>query len=165
MSLRTIVKRRRECKTDYKARMALVKSSLPRIVIRKTNRYLIIQLVESKQAQDNVLVTTSSKELLKYGFDEKFSGSLKSVPAAYLAGLVMAKKIKKGEYIIDLGMAITKFGGRLSAVIKGLVDGGLNIRVNEKIFPSEERISGEHLNKEVKESLSKLKEKILKNGK
>ncbi len=165
MSLRTILRRRRECKTDYKARMSLIKSSLPRIVIRKTNKYLIIQLVESAQAQDKVLITTYSKELTKYGLDEKYLGSLKSVSAAYLSGLLMAKKIKKGKYIIDLGMAINKFGGRLSAVIKGLIDGGLDINANEKIFPSQERINGEHLKKEVKDNLNKVKENILKNGK
>lgn len=165
MSLRTMLRRRRECKTDYRARIGLIKSSLPRIVIRKTNRYIIIQLVESKQAQDKVVLTTNTRELVKYGLNEKFIGSLKSLPASYLGGLLMAKKIKKGKYIIDLGMANTRAGGRLSAAIKGLIDGGLDINVNEKIFPSEDRLSGEHLEKEVKENLTKVKENILKNGK
>jgi len=160
MSLRTTLRRRRECKTDYNTRMGLIKSILPRIVIRKTGRYIITQVVESEEAQDKIIITTNSKELLKFGLDEKFSGSLKSLPAAYLTGILMAKKIEKGEFIIDLGMAITKSGGRLSAVIKGLVDGGLKIRANEKMFPSEDRLNGEHLKEEVKKILAKVKEKI-----
>jgi large subunit ribosomal protein L18 len=165
MTLRTIMRRRRECKTDYKARMGLIKSKLPRIVIRKTNRYIIMQLIESSEALDKVIITTNTQELVKYGLDEKFAGSSKSVPAAYLGGLLMAKKIKKGAYIIDLGMAVTKFGGRLSAAIKGLIDGGLDINANEKIFPSEERLSGKHLKKEIQDKIIKVKENILKNGK
>ncbi len=165
MSLRTILKRRKEGKTDYKARIALIRSGIPRIVIRKTNRYLIVQLVECKQAQDSVKITTKSSELVKYGFKEEFGGSLKSVPAAYLTGLLMAKKIKKGKHIIDNGMAVHKLGGRIYAVVKGLIDGGLEINADEKIFPSEERTNGEHLKEEVKENIKKVKEGILKNGK
>ncbi len=110
------------------------------------------------------MITTNSRELLKHGLNEKFAGSLKSLPAAYLTGILMAKKIKKGEFIIDLGMAITQTGGRLSAVINGLLDGGLAIRANKKMFPSAERLNGEHLNKKIQENFNKVKEKI-KNGK
>ncbi len=165
MSLRTILRRRRECKTDYKSRMEMIKSSLPRIVIRKTNKHIILQLVETDESRDKILVTTNSKEILKYGLNENFIGSLKSIPAAYLSGLIMAKKIKKGKFIIDWGMAITHHGGRISAVVKGLLDGGLEIKANEKIFPSKERLEGEHLKKEVKDNLIKVKEQIMKNGK
>lgn len=163
MSLRTIRRRRRESKTDYKARLALLKSSIPRIVIRKTNRYILLQMVESKSAQDKVIITTSSKELLKGGLDEKFRGSLKSITASYLTGLLMAKKLEKKTYIVDWGLAVNKIGGRIAASIKGLIDGGIDVRANEKIFPSEERIEGEHLKEETKNKFNKLKEKI--NGK
>lgn len=165
MSLRTTLRRRRECKTDYKSRMGMIKSDLPRIVIRKTNRYILLQLVETDESRDKVLMTTISKELIKYGWDEKDVGSLKSISAAYLSGIIMAKKIKKGKFIIDLGMAITQPGGRLSAAVKGLLDGGLEINANKKIFPSEERINGKHLKKEFKDNLNKVKENIIKNGK
>ena len=163
MSLRTIRKRRLECKTDYKSRMALLKSGIPRIVIRKTNKHILLQSVESKSAQDSVKLNVSSKDLLKEGLNEKFAGSLKSVPAAYLTGLLMSKKLEKGTYIVDWGLAVNKFGGRISAAIKGLIDGGIDVKANEKIFPSAERISGEHLKEEVKKEFNKLKEKL--NGK
>lgn len=160
MGLRTIKRRRRENKTDYKARRILLTSGMPRIVVRKTNKYFIIQAVESDEAQDKVLATVTSKELLKNGWDEKAGGSLKSVPAGYLTGLLMAKKLGKGKYIMDLGMARTFKGGRVFSVVKGLVDGGLDIPANEKIFPTEERLNGEHLKDDVKTMIAKVKEAL-----
>lgn len=155
-------KRRREEKTDYKLRLALLKSEKPRIVIRRTNRYIIVQEVESREAQDFVLNSVSSKDLIKEGFPEKFSGSLKSLPACYLIGLLMAKKMKNKEAIIDIGLYRNQYGGRLYSVVRGLIDGGIKIKVNEKIFPSKERLMGEHLKEEVKKEFNKLKEKLLK---
>jgi large subunit ribosomal protein L18 len=105
-------------------------------------------------------VTCTSKELLKNGWDEKFAGSLKSIPAGYLIGLLMAKKIKRGKFVVDVGMARTVGGSRIFAVVKGLIDGGLDISANEKVFPTEKRISGEHLKPEVKAMVAKVREKL-----
>jgi large subunit ribosomal protein L18 len=150
-------RRRREGRTDYKLRTGLLKSGLPRIVIRKSNKYFILQAVESVEAQDKVLITVTSKELLKSGWDAKKGGSLKSVAAGYLTGLLMAKKLRDGKkYIVDLGMARTKKGGRMFAVVKGLVDGGLDVSADEKVFPSEDRLMGEHAG--LKDMVVKVKE-------
>jgi len=65
-------KRRRESKTNYKLRLGLLKSGLLRIVIRKTNRYILLQVVESNEAQDKALISVSSKDLLKNGWYEKY---------------------------------------------------------------------------------------------
>ena len=157
MSKRTQKRRRRENKTDYKARRILLESGVPRIVVRRTNKYFILQAVESDEAQDKVLATITSKELLKNGWDVKMSGSLKSIPAGYLTGLLIAKKLKSGEYLMDLGMARTLKGSRVFAVVKGLIDGGLDIPANEKVFPSEERLNGEHLKDDVKSIIAKIK--------
>lgn len=161
--LRTQKTRRKQAKTDYKLRLNLLKSGIPRIVIRRTNRYLIVQLVESNEAKDKTISIITSKDLLKQGFDRKFSGSLKSIPAGYLTGVFFAKRLKdkEKEYIIDLGLSRKISGNRLYSVLKGLVDGGAKISVNEKIFPSKQRIDGEHLKEDVKKALNKLKEKIL----
>ena len=153
--LRTMKRRRRECRTDYKARRILLTSGLPRIVVRRTNKYFILQAVESVEAQDKVVATITSRELLKNGWTAK--GSLKSIPAGYLTGVLMAKKLKGGKYIVDLGMARTGVGSRVFAVVKGLIDGGLDISANEKVFPSEERLNGEHLKPEVKDMIAKVK--------
>jgi len=160
MSLRTQKRRRKECKTDYQARMALLKSELPRIVVRRTNKYFIVQIVESTEAKDKVIMGVTSKDLTEYGWDKKFNGSLKSIPAGYLTGYMLAKKTKKGEFILDLGMATKKNKGRTYSVAAGLIEGGLKIRANEKVFPTKERLMGEHLKPEVKEMIAKVKEKI-----
>jgi large subunit ribosomal protein L18 len=160
MSLRTKKARRNENKTNYKLRIGLLKSDLNRIVIRRTNRYLTIQIVKSEEAQDSIVTGISSKELLEYGWDKKFAGSLKSIPAAYLAGYLLAKKVKKGEFILDLGLAIKHKGGRIYAVASGLKDGGLNIRVGESVLPDEKRLMGEHVKPEVKAMLTKVKANI-----
>ena len=155
-------KRRRQGKTDYKLRMGLLKSGMERIVIRKTNKQIIIQQVASHEAQDKVINGISSNSLLKIGWDEKYKGSLKSIPAAYLTGLMLAKKIGKTdkEFILDIGRATHVKGGRIYAAVKGLVDGGVKIRVDEKVFPTPERIEGEHLKPELKEVIKKVKEKL-----
>ncbi|MFA5061465.1 MAG: 50S ribosomal protein L18 [Candidatus Pacearchaeota archaeon] len=160
VSRRTIKKRRKEFRTDYVLRKKLLESNTPRIVIRKTNKYFIIQVVESSEAQDRVIMTTISKELLKNGWDEKYRGSLKSISAGYLTGLLVAKKLKKGKFIVDLGIARKIHGSRIYAVVKGLIDGGVDIVANEKIFPSDERLKGEHLKSEVKEMIIKAIGKI-----
>ena len=158
--LRTQKKRRREAKTDYKLRLNLLKSEKPRIVIRRTNKYFIVQVVESHEAQDKILSTTTSKDLLKNGWDKKYEGSLKSIPAGYLTGLLVAKSLEKGDYIIDLGMTRTIAGNRSYSVVKGLIDGGAKINANEKVFPKEERLNGEHTKEEIKVMIAKIKEKL-----
>ena len=160
MTLRTWKRRRLENKTDYKLRLGLLKSSLSRIVVRKTNKYIILQVVESKEAQDKVVFGLTSKDLLEYGWDEKFAGSLKSVPASYLTGYLAGKKIKKGDFILDMGMLIKQKGGRVFAVVAGLVDSGINLRANSEVFPKKEKIIGESLRPEVKAIIEKVKEKI-----
>lgn len=159
-SRRTTKKRRAEFRTDYSLRKKLLESRTPRIVIRKTNKYFIVQAIESLEAQDKVITTTTSKELLKKGWDEKQKGSLKSIPAGYLTGLLVAKKLKKGKFIVDLGIARKISGSRVYSVVKGLIDGGLNISANEKIFPSRERLEGTHLQSKNKEIIAKIMEKL-----
>jgi large subunit ribosomal protein L18 len=160
MSLKTIKRRRLECKTDYAMRLNILKSQFPRIVIRRTNKYFIAQIAKSVAAQDKIILGVTSKDLIDYGWDSKAIGSLKSIPAGYLTGYLLAKKAKDGEYIIDLGMAINHKKGRLFAVIAGLKAGGLNVHANEEVFPSEEKLLGEGLKPELKTMISKVKEKI-----
>lgn len=158
--LRTQKRRRRENKTDYKARRILLVSGIPRIVVRRTNKYFILQAVESHEAQDKVIATITSKELLKNGWDAKMAGSLKSIPAGYLTGVLMAKKLKGGKYIVDLGMARTLKGSRIFAVVSGLIDGGLDIPASKDVFPAESRLNGEHMRDSIKNMVAKIKESL-----
>ncbi len=159
--MKTIRKRRRiECKTDYKARLLMLQSGNARVVFRKTNRYIIGQLVKSKEASDSVLIGLDSRELKKYGWPE--SGSIKSLPAAYLTGLLLGKKIidKEGKIkvIFDIGLQRNAAKSKEYAFLKGIVDSGVSINCNEKMFPEESRINGEHLKKRI--DFGKIKTKI-----
>lgn len=152
-------KRRREYKTDYRLRIGLLKAGKPRLVIRKTDRYIIAQIVNSKESQDFTVTYTNSKELEKYDWKSGF----KNLPAAYLTGFLAAKKAEKQkvkEAIVDIGLQRSTKGSRIYAVIKGAIDGGLRVSCPEEMF-DEERIKGGHLKvKDIKQKIDEIKEKI-----
>lgn len=156
-------RRRRENKTDYLKRLKLLKSGKPRIVFRKTNKYLIAQYVESSEAQDKVVFGFDSRELLKYGIDKK--ASLKNLTASYLFGYLVGKKISEKKLetpIVDFGMISTLHKTKVYAFLKGLIDAGIEINCKEECFPDEARIKGEHLKnkidfEKIKSNLEKLK--------
>lgn len=153
-----INKRRRiENKTNYRRRLGLLKSNSLRLVIRKTNRYLILQIIESKNSEDKVVHSASTKELLKLGWPEAKSGSLKSVSASYLAGLALGKKAKdvKGRLVLDLGLIPNTKGSRVYAAVKGIADSGIKINYDEKVIPSKESIEGK--NNKLTEIFTKVK--------
>tara|TARA_Y100000310_G_scaffold164530_1_gene164311 strand:+ start:1124 stop:1606 length:483 start_codon:yes stop_codon:yes gene_type:complete len=139
-------RRRREGKTNYTKRLILLKGNLPRLVVRKTNKYIILQIVESSHALDKVKYSVNTKELLKHGWPEDKKGSLKSVTAGYLAGLLLGKKANelKQELILDSGLIPNTSSSRLYAVVKGISDSGIKIRFNKDVVPSEERIKGNY---------------------
>lgn len=155
-------RRRREGKTDYKLRLGLLKSEKPRIVFRKTNKYIIGQCVKSKNAQDSVVVGMNSKDLLDYGWPAERIGSLKSLPACYLSGFLLGKKIlrkeKEKEFIFDIGMSRHVLKSKIYAFLKGVIDSGIKMNAKGEVFPDEKRLKGEHT--KVKEIFSKVKEKI-----
>ncbi|KON27259.1 50S ribosomal protein L18, partial [miscellaneous Crenarchaeota group archaeon SMTZ-80] len=57
-------RRKREGKTDYKKRMRLVLSEIPRLAIRPTNKHIMVQLIEARPEGDVTLVSASSVELM-----------------------------------------------------------------------------------------------------
>ncbi len=156
-------KRRRENKTDYLKRLKLLKSEKPRIVFRKTNKYIIAQYVISEEAKDKTKILVNSKDLEKYGWPKEVAGGLKSLPACYLTGLLIGKKINKENLetpIIDFGIYEMIPKTRNYAFIKGLIDSGIKIKCNEKTFPEEEKIKGEHMKNKI--PFEKIKENIEK---
>ena len=138
-------RRRREGKTNYHKRLTLLKSGAPRLVVRKTNKYIILQIVRSKDAQDKVLHTVSTKDLLKSGWPKDKEGSLKSLDAAYLGGLLIGKlALDSGlneRVILDSGLIPSTKGSRVYAVVKGAVDSGLKIAHGKEILPSNEMVN------------------------
>lgn len=137
-------RRKREGKTHFKKRLELLKSERVRLVIRRSNTAILVQFVEYQPDGDKVLLTFNSKKLETYGW--KFSKS--SVPASYLAGfaagkLALQKKIS--DAILDLGLQTPLKGSRLYAALKGVVDAGVKVPCSDDIFPSDERIKGQHI--------------------
>jgi len=158
-------KRRREEKTDYKRRLKLLTSKKPRLVVRKTLKYIRAQIIEFDKKGDKTLVSASSQELKKLGW--KFPSD--NLPSAYLTGLLIGKKTLKKkikEAILDLGLYPSTKGSRIYACVKGVLDAGLNVPSDESIFPTEERIKGLHIAKHLEkfkdlpEEFEKIKQKI-----
>lgn len=160
---KTLKRRRKENKTDYLKRLKLLKSKMPRIVFRKTNRYIIAQYVTSKQAKDKVEIGINSKQLIKYGWPKEFQGSLKSIPASYLTGFLIGKKIikeKRETPIIDFGMIRVLHKTKLFAFLKGLIDVGIKIKYQKDVFPNDEKITGKNLKKDFSNIFNEIKSKI-----
>lgn len=161
--MKTLKRRRRESKTDYNIRIKLLKGGVPRIIFRKSNRYTIAQYVISNEARDSVVTGITSRILLKYGWPEDMKGSLKSIPASYLTGFLLGKRIteKKLETpIVDIGMIRSVNKNRAFSFIKGLVDGGVKIKYSEGAFPNEERIKGKNLKRDFSVMFGRIKSKI-----
>lgn len=152
---RTVKIRRKQGKTDYKARLNLLKSGKPRVVVRKTNRYIIGQIIVSEIAQDKTVIGVSSKDLLNLGWPKEAVGGLKNLTAAYLTGYLLgvkSKKIKEG--VLDIGLQRSVKSSRVYAFLKGLVDSGFEISHSKDVFPKEDVLKkNEKLIKEVKNSI------------
>ena len=148
--MRTIRRRRLEAKTDYKSRLALLKSQKPRLVVRKTNRYIVAQIITSDLAQDKVVAGMTSKVLLSKGWPSELSGSLKSLGAAYLTGFLLGKSALKAgikDVIVDIGMQRNIKNSRLFAVVRGIVDAGISAPHNPDVLPQMENIKSDKIAK------------------
>jgi len=155
--MKTVKKRRKQNRTDYLGRLKLLKSGKPRVVFRKTNKYIIAQYVTSKQAQDKIVFGVNSKDLMAHGWKEE-SGSLKSIPASYLTGYLIGKQIIKKSLetpIVDFGMTRVLHKTKTYAFLKGLIESGVKIKC-DKGFPDEEKIKGKVEVEKIKLKIDKL---------
>ncbi len=137
-------RRKREGKTDYRSRLNLLTSGKPRIVIRRMLNNFSVQIVNYNGKMDTVLLSSSSRELLKYGW----KGHRGNLPSAYLTGFLCGLKAKKKGItsgVSDLGVARVVKGSSIFASMKGLKDAGFNLPVREDFLPSEDRIMGKHI--------------------
>ena len=136
-------RRRREKKTDYEKRLALLKSGKTRLVVRKTNRFVYAQFIDFREAGDAVVAAACSAELGEFGFAGKCN-----TPSAYLTGMLAAKRAAAAgvrEFVLDIGLQSASKGAVVFAALKGAVDAGLKAPFSPDKLPSEERISGKHL--------------------
>ncbi|KAL6906675.1 hypothetical protein GGI43DRAFT_420722 [Trichoderma evansii] len=167
----TKYKRRREGKTDYYARKRLItqaknKYNAPkyRLVVRFTNKDIIMQIISSEISGDKVLAAAYAHELKAYGI----TNGLTNWSAAYATGLLIARRVLSklgldktfvgveeadGEFtltesaetddgerrpfkaFLDVGLARTSTGARVFGALKGASDGGIFVPHSEKRFP------------------------------
>lgn len=92
----TKYRRRREGKTDYRARKRLItqdknKYNSPkyRLVVRITNKRVICQIAYAEIDGDKILASAYSDELKRYGLKCGF----KNYPAAYCTGLLVGRRL------------------------------------------------------------------------
>lgn len=132
-----------------------------RLVVRFTNKDIVVQVAYARIQGDVILSSAYAHELPRYGVKV----GLTNYAAAYCTGLLMARRvlakldlakhyegqteIDGDEYCVDdapgapsafrcfldIGLARTTTGARIFGVLKGAVDGGLNIPHNCKRFP------------------------------
>jgi large subunit ribosomal protein L18 len=146
---RVAYRRRREAKTDYKARRILATSDRPRFVVRSSNKNVSIQLVKSKIVGDVILTQVSSSELEKYGW----LGGKKNIPTAYLLGMLAGRKalnVGIEQANLDIGLARPTQGSRVFAAVKGAIDVGLEVPCDSDILPEVGRIEGNSISEYAK---------------
>ena len=147
-------RRKLEGKTNYKKRLKLLLSKKLRLVVRPSLKNIIVQIAEYYPKGDKIVVSAHSKELEKFGW--KFNCG--NIPAAYLTGLLIGSKAKTKEIkqcILDIGFNKPVKGSRIFACLKGAIDAGIEIPASKNVFPSENRIKGEHITKYAKQSKNK----------
>jgi len=157
--------RRREGKTDYRRRLKLLLSRKPRVVVRISNKYIRIQLVSADKLGDKTFVSAISSELEGY----EYEGGKCNIPAAYLTGLLFGKKAKEAgfdEAILDIGLHTPIHGSKVYAALKGVIDSGMMLSHDPIVFPSDERIRGEHIanflqKPSILDNIKKVGEKIM----
>jgi large subunit ribosomal protein L18 len=137
-------KRRREGKTDYRARLNLIGLDKSRLVVRISNQHTTAQIINVNLNGDETIVSAHSNELKKMGW----LGSGKNTSAAYLTGFLVAKKALEAGItaaVLDIGLKSSTRGAKIFAALKGAVDAGLEVPHSDVILPTDERIRGEHV--------------------
>jgi len=136
-----------------------------RMIVRITNTNVIAQIAYARIEGDVVIASSYSHELPRYGVKM----GLTNYAACYCTGLLLARRVLKklkldtlyegqtevnGEMFavedvdkgpgafranLDVGLARTTTGAKIFAVMKGAVDGGIDIPHSEKRFPGYDR--------------------------
>ena len=155
MAYSKILRRLREEKTNYKKRGTMLTGKRDFITVNITNQNTQVQILTPGMAGDKVVASAHSRYLLEKGW----KGSRKSVPAAYLTGYLAGKKaLGKGTKDAIMYTGTRRYTQRMAAALKGIVDAGVKVPSDEKTFPPNDRINGEHLT--VKNEISKIKSSI-----
>lgn len=152
-------RRRREGRTDYRHRMALLKGAKVRAVVRKSNRSTRVQFIDYREKGDVVVASAVSTDLTEFGW----TGSGKSTPGAYLTGLLAGKRAKEkgvAEAVLDIGLRNPTKGATVFAALQGILDAGIDVPHSDKMLPSKDRISGKHMREGTAATFEGVKGKI-----
>jgi large subunit ribosomal protein L18 len=153
--------RRTRQQTDYHLRLRLLKSNLTRIVVRRSNKNILVQFVEYSENGDKIITSAKSNDLKKLGFTLNTGNIVSAYLTGYLAGKKALKSDAGKDCIVDLGLQNSLYGTRLFAAVKGAMDAGVNIRVSDVVFPPQERLEGKHLStKDADKIIDKTKKSI-----
>lgn len=134
-------RRKREGRTIYGRRLALLQSRKPRLVVRKTGRGLVLQMVSFMPEGDRTIVAVNTKKLKEYGWVPK-----SNMPTAYLAGLLIGKLAKgKGiaSAVLDIGRHTPTKQSIVFAAMKGAMDAGVESAMGMEL--DENRLKGAHI--------------------
>lgn len=147
------LRRRREGKTDYKARKAMVLSRKPRFIARITNRNVLVQMAIAKPNGDEVIAAAHSRELRKkFGWN----ASTGNASAAYLTGLLCGlRALEKNakEAVLDIGLVSPTKGANIFATLQGVLDAGVDVP-HDKSKMVNARAKGEHITEYAKNLIS-----------
>ncbi|MEW6328945.1 MAG: 50S ribosomal protein L18 [Candidatus Micrarchaeota archaeon] len=136
------LRRRRDFLTNYQKRLALVKSGKPRLVVRKSQKHILVQFIEYADSGDRTLACAHSKELEKMGWPARGNA-----PTAYLTGLLGGRRALVAgvkEVVFDIGLHAPTKGAIVFASLKGVLDAGVKANAGEELFNAE-RIKGAHI--------------------
>ena len=136
------LKRIRNGRTNYRKRAALLLSRRKFVTITVSDENVQAQIAYPMSKGDVTITSSHSRELTRFGWN----GSLNSLPACYLTGLLLGKKSlgkKVDEVILYTGK--NPFTSRVAACLKGIIDSGMKVPASDSSFPPEERLVGNHI--------------------
>jgi large subunit ribosomal protein L18 len=136
------LKRIRQRKTNYRKRSGILIGRRPFIITKISGQNISAQALRPTLTGDIVIASAHSRELIRHGW----KGSMNSMPACYLTGLLLGKKsIQKGATNAVLYTGNNPFTTKVAACLKGIVDSGINIPVSKESLPGDDRVSGKHI--------------------
>ena len=136
------LKRIRNGRTNYRKRAALLLSRRRFVTITVSDENVQAQIAYPMSKGDVTITSSHSRELTRFGWN----GSLNSLPACYLTGLLLGRKSLRKE--VDEAVLYTgknPFTSRVAACLKGIIDSGMKVPASDSSFPSEERLVGNHI--------------------
>ena len=155
MAYAKILRRIRENKTNYNKRKKMLMGHKDFVTVHISNENTQVQIHQPELTGDKVISSAHSRFLIEKGW----KGSRKNIPAAYLTGYFAGKKaLEKGATSAILYSGTRKYTPRMAAALKGITDAGVEIPADEKTFPTNDRINGEHL--KIKNDVNNIKSSI-----